>query len=106
MKKKSSYNQTVSVSNDEKAYIEDMVARGEDESLELSLPIGDTTLSISNLHNFHRVTLTTTDENGDALHYTSQYWVAHFILPAGIYTDKQGLKTRVYSKDEIDNLAR
>jgi len=100
MKKSSSYDQTISVSDKEKAKYEAALAAGNDEELHLKLPIGPVTIHLSDLTNFHRVTITTTDKDGYERSRVSSYWIAHFVIPPGTYTNKDGYKTKVYTAEE------
>lgn len=105
MKKTSHYSQTISVSDKEKARIEAVVASGVNEVLNLKLPIGDVAINLSDLHNFHRVTLSRTDKDGYERSHVSVYWIAHFEIPPGTYI-KDGFKTKIFSKEEKEALMR
>lgn len=100
MKKSSSYNATLSMSDREKARIEAALAAGNNEVMNLKLPIGQVVINLSDLYNFHRVTLSKTDKEGYERSHVSSYWVVHFKIPPGTYTDKNGYKTRVFSEEE------
>jgi hypothetical protein len=101
MKKTSSYSSTISVSDKEKARIEGALAVGNDEYITLNLPIGTVVIKLSDLHNFHRVTLSKTDKEGYERSRVSTYWIAHFEVPPGTYISKKGCKTKVYSPEEL-----
>jgi hypothetical protein len=100
MKKSSNYSSTISVSDKEKERIESALAAGNNEVMNLKLPIGAVAIHLSDLYNFHRVTITKTDKDGYERSRVSSYWVAHFEIPPGTYTDKNGYKTKVYSPEE------
>ena len=95
--KKTNYSCTISLSDDEMKAIAD----GQITGFNVDTPYADITLLVSEINKPTRIPLK--DEETGAFKCWSPYWVAKFSHPAGVFT-KNGITTRVMSKEEINNL--